>query len=85
MQVGDRFEEITLSVRVVNGLKYLNGNDKRDNVSKDKTFVKALFVGVFGVKAIKDGGVDKYIVRFIKGELKYLFSFSNSLQEQPFI
>lgn len=81
MQVGDRFEEITLSVRVVNGLKDLNGNDKRDNVSKDKTFVKALLVGVFGVKAIKDGHVNKYVVRFIKGELKSLFSSSHSLQE----
>lgn len=85
MQVGNRFKEVYLPVRVVNGLKDLNGDDKRDNVSKDKMFVKALLVGLFGVKAIKDGDVDKYVVRFIKGEFKCLFLFPHYFQEQPFI
>ena len=67
MQVGDRFEEVKLSVKVVNGLKLLN-SEKRDDVARDKTFIKALLVGLFGVKSIKNGEVDKHIVRFIKGE-----------------
>lgn len=67
MQVSDRFEEVKLSVKVVNGLKELNSK-KRDDDAKDKTFIKALLVGLFGVKNIKSGQVDKRIVRFIKGK-----------------
>lgn len=60
-----------MSIRVINGLKDLNGDFKRDNVSKDKSFIKALLVGLIGVTAIKNGDVDKYVMRFIKGELKF--------------
>lgn len=63
----------------------MNEDDNRDNVSKDKKFVKALLVGLFGVKAIKDREVDKYVVRFIKGELKCLFLSSDFFQERTFI
>lgn len=59
-----------MSVRVINGLKDLNSEEKRDNLSKDKIFIKALLVGLFGVKSIKNGEVDKHIVRFIKGKSK---------------
>lgn len=47
----------------------MNTGAKRDDATKDKMFIKAFLVGLIGVKQIKEGTVDKYVVRFIKGVL----------------
>lgn len=71
VEFGETFKEVTLAVRIVGGLKVLNGDNKRHDTTKDQMFVKALLVGLIGVQAIKNGDVDNYVVRFIRGKLTY--------------
>lgn len=77
MQIGDHFQEVKLSVLVVNCLLKLNSEENRDNVSKDKLFIKALLVGFFGVANIKADMVDKRLIRFMKGESSVLLLYSH--------
>ncbi|XP_031626207.1 uncharacterized protein LOC116342655 [Contarinia nasturtii] len=65
-------EEITLSARAVNGLIKLNEN--RDDEGKDKTFLKALLIGIYTLKRIKESTVetiDRGVLEFVKD----LFAF----------
>lgn len=50
---------------IVDGLKQLNTQPKRDDISLDKNFIKLLLIGLVGVKVIKGQGV-KIIKKFVK-------------------
>lgn len=76
VQVGEHFEEIKLPARAVNGLKGLNSDGKRESTSKDKMFIKALLVGLSSVKGIKNGEINKRLIRFMKGKLFKLCSIN---------
>lgn len=60
-------KEFTLAALIVNGLKQLNATEKNENTSFDKAFIKALLVGFVGISGIKSQGIDKHLMRFIKG------------------
>lgn len=51
---------------IVDGLKQLNTQPKRDDISLDKNFIKLLLIGLVGVKVIKGQGVEKIIKKFVK-------------------
>lgn len=76
VKVENGFKEIKLKGRLVKLLLDLNAN-RREDVSVDLTFIKALIVSVFTVKYIKEEGIlQTELVDFIKGE-KELFIFEN--------
>lgn len=60
-------KEVSLAAKIVNGLTQVNDAEKRENASFDKAFIKALLVGLVGISGIKSQGVDKNVMRFIKG------------------
>lgn len=66
-------EEITLPATVVKGLTQLNSEEKRENERFDKNFIKALLVGLIGVKRIKCHGVDSNVAKFIEGTFYYRY------------
>lgn len=64
-------KEVKLAALVINGLKQLNAAEKRKNTSYDKAYLKALLVGLVGISGIKSHGIDKSVMKFVKGS--YLF------------
>lgn len=52
----------------MNGLKQLNGEGNREKIRFDKAFLKALLVGLLGVRETNSHGVDKDVSKFIKGK-----------------
>ncbi|XP_055300552.1 uncharacterized protein LOC129567536 [Sitodiplosis mosellana] len=59
-------KEVQLASRIVNGLKQLNSGDKRESRQFDKAYITALIVGIIGIQQVKDHGVDKDVLKFIK-------------------
>lgn len=58
--------EVKLSERVISGLIMLN--EDRKNAQKDKSFIKALLIGVNAMKDIKESKtLPKETIAFIKG------------------
>lgn len=67
VKVGDGFQEVKLKGRIVKWLCDLNEN-KRNEQSIDKHFVKALLIAIFSVKTIKENGaLDVDLMAFING------------------
>lgn len=62
-------KEISLAAKIVNGLKQMNAEGKRQNSHLDQNFVKVLLVGLVGTKAIRTQGVNENVIRFVKGTL----------------
>lgn len=66
---GDRHDEIQLAAIVVNGLKRFNEGESRNNVLLDKAFIKALLIGLVGIKRLKSAEpIQKGVLNFIKGK-----------------
>lgn len=74
-------KEVTLAAKIINGLKQMNTSVTRENQCFDKAFIKALLVGLIGIKEIKTHGVDTAVLNFIKGFYQYL----NKLQKRSLI
>lgn len=67
------FEEVRLANRVIEGLLSMNAPGRREDPSKDKTFIKALLIATCTLQAIrqyKDEQLPpKGILSFVKGEV----------------
>lgn len=48
------YKELTLAASVVNYLKMVNNESNRKDISLDKSFMKALLIGLWTVKTIKN-------------------------------
>lgn len=76
VKIDDQFKEIKMASLLVNGLKILNDGENRKQPGLDKTFVKALIIGLCTQKAIENGEqIHKDLLIFMKG----LYSFTNSI------
>lgn len=64
-------KEVNLANRVVKGLISMNEPNRRGNVSKDKTFIKALLIATCTLQTIRDLDENqlppKDILSFIRG------------------
>lgn len=64
------FKEITLSARAVNGLIKFN-EEYRNAAKMDKMFLKALFIGLYTLKRIREvteiSSIDQGVVQLAKG------------------
>lgn len=68
VKIDGNFEEVKMPARLVKGLMRLNQPGTREIVDLDKTYVKALVIALFTVKAIKDGlEMKKDMLKFMKG------------------
>lgn len=68
-------KQITLALRVVNGLKKFNSGILRSDVNCDKKFVKVLLVSCIGIMKIAQKELDPLVIDFIKGTLRHLCMF----------
>lgn len=69
IEVNGIFEEIRMSAVLVKGLKVLNSPEKRHDILMDKSYLKALLIGMVGLTAIKSNEViEKGILDFMKRE-----------------
>lgn len=71
IQIDGASHEVILAARVVDGLLFLNENGRREDVSKDKVFLKALLISVFSLSAIRalqpNQNLPRELLNFIKG------------------
>lgn len=68
---GQDHKQITLPLRVVNGLKNFNTGNLRHDRNTDKKFIKVLLVACIGVVKVKANQMDPLTIDFIKGNLNY--------------
>lgn len=74
VQVGNIFKVVKIKGRVVTFLLNLNAN-RRNDISVDLPFIKALLISVFGVKIIRAGGeLEQQLIDFIEGKKIHFFS-----------
>lgn len=69
VRIDDVFKEIELSAQLVNGLCLLNQPTNRQNITFDKSFVKALIISICTLQAIKTSGeeaIHKDVLKFIR-------------------
>lgn len=64
---GKRYAQVTLPVRIVNGLKNLNTGSLRAKPNYDNKFVKVLLIACIGKAKINENKMDPLIVDFIRG------------------
>lgn len=71
IQFDGGFKEISISAKAVQGLISLNQPGRRENETKDKSFLKALLISVCSLKKIQclqpNQQPEKEMVNFIKG------------------
>lgn len=68
VEVLNGFTQVKLTGRIVQFCSGLNAN-RREDVTADLTFIKAMIVSVFGVKHVKAGSILQVeLVDFIKGK-----------------
>lgn len=66
---GSVWKPVTLTQRIVKGLKLLNMESSRHDAAYDKKFLKVLIVGIIGLTQVKANNMDSLKVDFIKGLL----------------
>lgn len=68
VKVDDHFTEMKMPALLVEGLLHLNGTENRKNANMDKTFIKALIIGICTIKAIQNNcQIHKDLLIFMKG------------------
>lgn len=72
IQINNKNQEVTLASRVISGLLWLNEPNRRENTEYDKTFIKALLIGICTLKTIQNLSenqrIPKGVLAFIKGK-----------------
>lgn len=69
VKIGDTFKEVKMASVLVNGLQMFNENENRKKSEFDKSFVKALIIGLCTKKSIENGEeINKDLLIFIKGK-----------------
>lgn len=69
VKMGDKYEKVRIGAHVVNGLINFNKPEKRADILIDKSFIKALLIGIVGLKRIKENGkIEKGLIKFMKGK-----------------
>lgn len=72
VKTNGEFKEVKISTRAINVLLKLN-NEKRNDVSADRTFIKSLLIAVCSIKAIQQNiRIEDGIMEFMNGN--FLFS-----------
>lgn len=72
VKTNGEFKGVKISTRAINVLLKLN-NEKRNDVSADRTFVKSLFIAVCSIKAVQQNiRIEDGIMEFMKAN--FLFS-----------
>lgn len=67
--------EVNIAARVVNGLHFLNEPGRREDMTKDKVFIKALLISVCKLTAIRElksnDQLPRELLAFIKGKIQH--------------
>lgn len=68
VKIDGEFKEVKMPAKLVKGLLSLNEGENRKNTDLDKTFIKALIIGLWTIKKVKtDERINKDFVLFLKG------------------
>lgn len=72
IEIDGKSREIRLAARVIDGLLLLNQSNRREDVSRDKSFIKALLISICSLKTIQNleenERLNKSMLAFIKGK-----------------
>lgn len=72
LKIDGQYKELKMAALLVKGLLELNKDENRDNANLDKSFIKALMIGVCTLKKIENGdAIKKDLLIFIKGYYLY--------------
>lgn len=70
MHIGGVFQEKKIQASIMAILLNLNENKKRGDANYDKAFIKALIIGLFSTKNVRDGKkMHDDLKAFIKGTI----------------
>lgn len=64
---GEERKQVTLPLRIVNGLSALNTGTLRLSIQNDKKFMKMLLISCVGLGKITENQIDDLAMNFIKG------------------
>lgn len=66
--IDGQYQEVKMAALLVNGLLHLNKMENRGNANFDKTFIKALIIGLCTLKNVESSEpLKKDLLIFIKG------------------